>query len=94
MADLQHLDDEAVVVHVVDDPVVTSANPIGRHFTDELGATRWTWIVGKELDDRPDTLLVPSRKAGEDFGSSAGDLDLVTPCHASPRSALTSSQGT
>jgi len=88
------LDDKAIVVDLVDDPMVTGADSVSELVPGELLAAGRPGIVCEKVDGSTYALLVSSREGGQRLDSSAGDLDVVVPCHTNPRSALTSSQGT
>lgn len=90
-ADDQH--DEPVVVNLVDDPIVTDPHPIHPLLTLERDTPRRTRFVREKIDRSPDPLLLAPREPSERLHRSPGDLDFVL-AHASPKSALTSSQGT
>ncbi len=87
MPDSDHEDEEDVVVHLVDDPIVAGAHsPIASAADQLLGAAR-SWLVCQELNGRLDPSLSPGVQPAEPSGRGWGDLDAVS--HAKPRSALT-----
>ena len=94
MSDADILDHEAVVENLVDDAEVAYSNPVGVGFTDHGDAARGPRVVGQQVDRGTDSLLVSSLQRGQGPLGTAGDLDVISPCHVSPSSALTSSQGT
>ena len=60
MSDLDHEDDEDVILDRVDDPVCALSNPVPIRMTGELLAPGWTWIIGQRanaVDDLPSHLL-------------------------------------
>lgn len=90
-ADDQH--DEPVVVNLVDNPIVTDAHPIHAVLPLEGDTPRRPRFVCEEIDRGPNPLLLAPWELSKRLDGSPGDLDFVV-AHASPKSALTSSQGT
>ena len=62
VTDAYHLDDEPIIEHLVDDAVVADPHAVGARFADEGDAPRRAWGVGKEIDRRPHSLLLPARQ--------------------------------
>jgi hypothetical protein len=82
MTDLDDLNDSSFVVHRVDDPVGTLANPIALELAGKFLATPGTRGARKTLDSRHDPGAEPARFHGfELFGRGRLDED-VKACHA------------
>src|SRR5207302_435848 len=58
VSDSDHLDDEPVIEHLVDDAVVADANPVGPVLAGESDAARRSRRPGKEVNRRPNPLLI------------------------------------
>ena len=93
MADADDLDDESVVEHLVNDPVVADPYPVGVSFAGHGDASRRSRVVSEKIDRGADPLLFAPGERGQSFDGAARDVDVVRR-HTRPRSALTSSQGT
>jgi hypothetical protein len=93
MADADDQYDEPVVMNLVDDPVVTDAHPIHTVLSFEGDTPRRSRFVCEEIDRSSNPLLLAPWELGKRLDGSPGNRDFVV-AHASPKSALTSSQGT
>ena len=93
MAEANDQHDEPVVVNLVDDPIVTDAHSIHAVLPLEGDTPRRSRFVCEEIDRSPNPLLLAPWELSKRLDGSPGDLDFVA-AHASPKSALTSSQGT
>ena len=79
------------VVDFVNDAVVTGAHaPLAMPSNEFLGAS-WAGLLSKQLNDSLNPALGAAVQLAQLTGGGRAELDLVG--HASPRSALTSSQG-
>lgn len=58
MPDSDHLNDETLVEHLVDDAIVADPHAIGVGFTAERSAAWWSRLVGQEIDGRSDPMLL------------------------------------
>jgi len=77
MANPDDLNDEAVIEHLVDDPVVTNANPKGAGFAGHRHATRRARVVGQQIDSGANPLLFSPGQGGQCLHGSPGELDPV-----------------
>jgi len=60
MTHADHEHDETIVVHLVDDPVVTDPNPVGAVLALEGHTPRWTRLVRQQVNRCSDPLLLAS----------------------------------
>ena len=93
MANTDHVDHQAGVGHLVQDPVVANAHAVHGLLTSESDAARGPRLVGQQIYRCSNPVLLPARQPGDRLDRPAGDPDGV-PAHSSPSAALTSSQGT
>ena len=93
MANTDHLDHQAGVDHLVQDPVVANAHSVHGLLTCDSDAARGPRLVGQQIYRGSNPVLLLARQPGDRLDRPAGDLDGV-PAHSSPSAALTSSQGT
>lgn len=89
-----YLNQQPIIVHLIDDSVAPHPNPVDVLLALQRYASRGAGFLGKQVDSGADALLFLAGKLGEHLGGPPSDLDLVGRSQASPRSALTSSQGT
>src|SRR5215470_8643079 len=90
MADSDHQHDEAVVLHLVHDSVVTRAHAQQPVLPDQHHGAGWPGIVREQLDGCLDAALGGPVELGQGAGGGRPELDAVG---HSPRSVLTCSQG-
>jgi hypothetical protein len=92
VADTDDLDDEPVVEHLIDDPVITHPHPVSALLTGKRDASRWPRILGQKIDRSPHPLLLLAGQRGNRLGRTSGDINPIRR-HVRPRSALTSAHG-
>jgi hypothetical protein len=100
LAAVAHADDlyeQDCVVHLVHDAVRTHPDPVRTGFARQRYAARGAWRLAEQIDGRSHPLPFFARQRVDGLDRPSGDLHQVTVgrfSHASPRSALTCSQGT
>ena len=100
LAAVAHTDDlneQDRVMHLVPDAVVTDSHAIGAGFTGHRDAAGRAGCLAEQVDGCTHALLLPARQRLDGLDRPSGQLHPVAAvrrAHASPRSALTCSQGT
>ncbi len=93
MSDADDVHYQAVIEHLIQNPVRADAYPVDGVFSAECDATVRSRFIGQQVNGGSDALLVAAGQLPDRLDRSPSDLDSV-PAHCIPSSALTSSHGT